>query len=539
MAESLFSKERRTGNRKNQFKKGIDGEDARRKREDSTVEIRKSKREEQLSKRRVGIDKNTDIQISESKPPRDPSIDEKLRALPTLVAGINSQDPNTVIECVTQFRKLLSIERDPPIQEVIDCGAVPKLVQFLSYNDYPSLQFESAWALTNIASGTSKHTQTVLEQGSVPAFISLLRSPNVDVREQAVWALGNIAGDSHTCRDLVLSHGALQPLTSLCSPDARLTMIRNATWTLSNFCRGKPQPDFVLVSPALNILNQLIMSKDDEVLTDACWALSYLSDDTGPNNQKIQAVIQAGVVRRLVELLGHKNTNVVTPALRTVGNIVTGDDLQTQAVLNCQALQYLLALLGNSKRAIKKEACWTISNITAGNAQQIGLVIDHNIIPVLVSLLRSAEFDIKKEAAWAISNATSGGSEEQIRFLVGQGCIPPLCELFVCPDPKIITVALEGIENILRIGQRDAPKHGGVNKFAEFVEECHGLDAIEQLQQHDNEKIFEKSQRILKLYFGGDEEAVMDQIAPVQQGGQFAFGAPAIQGAPSQQPFQF
>ena len=108
--------------------------------------------------------------------------------------------------------------------------------------------------------------------------------------------------------------------------------------------------------------------------------------------------------------------------------------------------------------AIKKEACWTISNITAGNTQQIGLVIDHNIVPVLVSLLRGAEFDIKKEAAWAISNATSGGSEEQIRFLVAQGCIPPLCDLFTCPDPKIITVALEGIENILRVGQRDANK---------------------------------------------------------------------------------
>ncbi len=36
------------------------------------------------------------------------------------------------------------------------------------------------------------------------------------------------------------------------------------------------------------------------MLTDACWALSYLSDGT---NDKIQEVIQAGVCRRLVELL--------------------------------------------------------------------------------------------------------------------------------------------------------------------------------------------------------------------------------------------
>lgn len=52
--------------------------------------------------------------------------------------------------------------------------------------------------------------------------------------------------------------------------------------------------------PALPALERLIHSNDEEVLTDACWALSYLSDGT---NDKIQAVIEAGVCRRLVELL--------------------------------------------------------------------------------------------------------------------------------------------------------------------------------------------------------------------------------------------
>jgi hypothetical protein len=54
------------------------------------------------------------------------------------------------------------------------------------------------------------------------------------------------------------------------------------------------------VKAALPALARLIHSQDEEVLTDACWALSYLSDGT---NDKIQEVISSGVCRRLVELL--------------------------------------------------------------------------------------------------------------------------------------------------------------------------------------------------------------------------------------------
>jgi importin subunit alpha-1 len=256
-------------------------------------------------------------------------------------------------------------------------------------------------------------------------------------------------------------------------------------------------------------LAHLLFIKDEEVLTDACWALSYLSDDSNPSNEKIGAVVESGCIRRLVELLmSPKSNSVKTPALRTIGNIVTGDDLQTQAVLQSGALEALGFLLSNEKKAIRKEACWTISNITAGNPDQIESVINAQLIQPLVKLLEQGSFDVRKEAAWAISNATSGGSEQQIRFLVREGVIPPLCELFTSRDNKIAMVALEGIENILRVGEKDRQNQGRVdNEFAFQVEECGGVDHLESLATSEVREIYEKSVELIQTYWGEEDQS--------------------------------
>ncbi|KAF2973846.1 hypothetical protein EK904_004688 [Melospiza melodia maxima] len=298
----------------------------RRHRNEVTIELRKNKRDEHLLKKR---------NVPQEESLEDSDVDADFKANAT------SDNPVIQLSAVQAARKLLSSDRNPPIDDLIKSGILPILVKCLERDDNPSLQFEAAWALTNIASGTSAQTQAVVQ-----------------------------SSDGPQCRDYVISLGVVKPLLSFINPSIPITFLRNVTWVIVNLCRNKDPP------PPMETVQ--------EILVDTVWALSYLTDG---GNEQIQMVIDSGVVPFLVPLLSHQEVKV-QEAVWFLSNITAGNQQQVQAVIDAGLIPMIIHQLAKGDFGTQKEAAWAISNLTiSGRKDQVEYLVQQNVIPPFCNLL--------------------------------------------------------------------------------------------------------------------------------------------------------
>ena len=288
-----------------------------------------------------------------------------LKNLASWVKGCYSVSLKKQIESVTNIRQLLSTEADPPIEEVIASGVVPKLVEFLYSTSNERLQFESAWSITNIASGTSENTSCVVKYGAIKHLKRLIGSKNVNVSEQAAWACGNICGDCDYLRDKCLSEGCLNELIKVIDKTkvnvncfinkhrkqiknnnnnndnsnikkviraavddgygvidgdglkllevigkdegfkALVSLLGNISWTMSNMVRGNEAPEMKYIKEWILSTSEFIrLLPDDNLNSNLCWGIYWIVGGHSTDNVAPKTNNTTNVAKRQDDLGG-------------------------------------------------------------------------------------------------------------------------------------------------------------------------------------------------------------------------------------------
>merc|ERR1712156_446060 len=445
--QKVPSASRRLRQFKNRGKEDL--EELRKQRGEVNVQLRKKSRDEDLAKRR-------NINLSDDEGGKVPA-EEREQIFQMTIQELERGLQIDQLKYTRAARVLTCKQEAPPIDDMIRIGILPLLTNFLQRHQDPNLQYEAAWTLTNIASGTADHTKEVVKSGAVPHLIALMSHSDPKICVQVTWALANIAGDGVELRDYVINQGIVQPLLALIHKSENSKHLGDFTWTLSNLCRNYNKPPAAelgrFILPTLYQWTQtghrgLIYRKDVDVVRYSCLAIAYL---THTRSENIQLVVDSGVVTRLVELLDWKDTRVLAHAMRSIGNIATGTNVQTEIILRQGVLSKMDRLLRHPKKSLVKEACWIMSNIMAGTERQKQRVIDTGLLASLTEVLTHGDLKAKKEVAWAFTNLVDDGSIQQIEALYTAGALKPMCDLLSAKDSDLILVLLDGIKNVLEV----------------------------------------------------------------------------------------
>ena len=513
--------------RRKNFQKGIDADELRRRREEGAVELRKKKRNEHITKKRalytqagksaMEVDDRKSQQIVFDAlliPQELIQLDSRLispeispyQRLEFLLDLISSCEDISILRLAVQtLRKVISSETSPPLEQVGNSGIVSKLVRLLDTLD-DELKFESAWCLTNLATGPTEVTNILVQSGVVEKLFNLLSHPHPELVDQCVWTLGNIAGDSIISRNQIIAAGTVELIVKKIEKTATIQAehLGNMVWLMSNLMRGKPTPGRDVTESIMGILPTLLNSPCEGVLVDACWCASYLSDG---DTSGIQAIIDKNLTGRILELMAHSSPLVQAPAIRTVGNITSGNDTQLQILINLGVVDKLAGILPSSRRNVKKEVLWAVSNIAAGTPEQIELLVTHPIFRSIIDSSKDPDYEIKKEAVWTLSNATHSKDVSLLMRMVALGAFERLVDSLQHQDSRILLNALEAINNLLRAGKEVmlGEKNSGFNELAIRFDEMGGLNRLEELQTHPNAKVYNKVVAIMDEHFGLEE----------------------------------
>ncbi|KAF3333632.1 importin subunit alpha-2 isoform X1 [Carex littledalei] len=457
-----------------------------------------------------GLDEG-EMVIDEEKSVLNARTAQTVQELKSFLSYQGKDATQKAIEALRALRRLLSKSEVPPTEAAIQEGAVPLLVQCLSFGSADEQLLEAAWCVTNIAAGGPEETKSLLP--ALPLLVAHLgEKSSAHVAEQCAWALGNVAGEDMELRSILFAQGALLPLTRLMLSNKGSTA-RTAAWALSNLIKG-PDPkaanELIRIEAIIDTIIKHLKTAYEELVIEVAWVVVYLS---ALSDKAISLLVRSDVVPVLVNLLVRSESlQLLIPVLRSLGNLVAADGYITHSVLivgndiTDQLLSGLIKCLKSEHRVLKKEALWVLSNIAAGTLEHKTLILSSEVVPLLIGLLSTAPFETKKEVAYTLGNICVGhtkGSDNRCDIIVGHlvplvkgGCLPGFVNLVRSADLEAARVGLQFLELVMRgYPNGEGPK---------LVEREDGIDAMERFQFHENQEMRNMANTLVDKYFGAD-----------------------------------
>jgi len=336
--------------------------------------------------------------------------------------------------------------------KVVESGVVPRFISSLGKKECTKeLTIGICRLLSDIMWANSKHTKLMIDNGIIPALIKLMTSPNTDILYIVLHCLGNMSDELTKDKESILltTDGFLSKFVGIFSQTKKmipLIILKIACWTLWEFCRSLPNHPFVFMNVSIPFFSRVIrnpkLKEEHECLSNALWGIAYITEK---QSKGIDIVLhEKGIVKSIIQFLNSEVEIIQIPALRILGNIMTGTDKQSNKVLKSGLLDVIIPLFSHKNPKIQTETVWMISNIVVGPISQLKQVFAKGFIPIILKLLKSKHHGLRRECSFVISNILSiviASKYVGINLQFILSCIKGIC-YGISSDPEILVIPM-------------------------------------------------------------------------------------------------
>ncbi|XP_011354495.1 ankyrin and armadillo repeat-containing protein isoform X1 [Pteropus vampyrus] len=330
-----------------------------------------------------------------------------------------------MLQCESYKRRMMAImsleviclAKDEYWQYILDAGTIPALINLLKVSKI-KLQCKAVGLLSNISTHACV-VRAVVEAGGIPALINLLVSDEPELHSRCAVILYDIAQLEN--KDVIAKYNGIPALINLLKLDIENVLI-NVMHCLRVLCmRNENNQRAVRDHKGIQYLITFLSSDSDVLKAVSSATIAEVARD----NKDVQnAVAMEGAIPPLVALFKGKHLSVQVKGAMAVESLASYNPSIQRAFLERSLSKYLLKLLKAFQIDVKEQgavALWALAGQTLKQQKYMAEQIGYNFI---INMLLSPSAKMQYVGGEAVIALSKDSRMHQNQICEGNGIAP-------------------------------------------------------------------------------------------------------------------
>uniref|UniRef100_A0A8C8YVN0 Ankyrin and armadillo repeat containing n=1 Tax=Prolemur simus TaxID=1328070 RepID=A0A8C8YVN0_PROSS len=330
-----------------------------------------------------------------------------------------------MLQCESYKRRMMAVmsleviclAKDQYWKYILDAGTIPALINLLKSSKI-KLQCKTVGLLSNISTHTSV-VHALVEAGGIPALINLLAHDEPELHSRCAVILYDIAQCEN--KDVIAKYNGIPALINLLQLDIESVLV-NVMNCIRVLCiRNENNQRAVRNHKGIQHLVRFLNSDSDVLKAVSSATIA----EVGRDNKEIQnAIAMEGGIPPLVALFKGKQLNVQIKGAMAVESLASGNPLIQKAFLEKSLTKYLLKLLKAFQIEVKEQgavALWALAGQTLKQQKYMAEQIGYNFI---INMLLSPSAKMQYVGGEAVIALSKDSRMHQNQICEGNGIAP-------------------------------------------------------------------------------------------------------------------